>query len=320
MASAPESLSRPQQGLSICKKIPLEKNALVDDALKVLEEDPWPNKWLGAVIPAEAIEAYSDVRQIPEPYPLICPFDRELLRAARYELRLGDEAHLGGAPHRFDENNRFLILKPHQVSVVKTHEYVRIPRFLIARWNLRVTMVYEGLLWVGGPQVDPGWAGHLYCPIYNLAEREIYLEYKQPIFTMDFVQVYPTEDKPFHARRRTIDEHDSKRLRSALFEELNRLLNLEPRFCAALGIMFVIFALIIAISGVIVASPVFDSIGKLENIWLPWMIALSAVTSVSLVLNLFIIWRLRPRPIWGSWSSPLRLRPNWSVFSKLLGR
>lgn len=270
-----------------------------DDTLKVLEEDPWPNEWPGAVLPAEAIEAYSDSERIPEPYPLIDPFDRELLRAARYELRLGDEAHLGGTPQRLDEDNPFLVLKPHQVAVVKTHEFLRIPRFLIARWNLRVTMVYEGLLWVGGPQVDPGWAGQLYCPIYNLAERDIYLKYKQPIFTMDFVRVYPTKEKPFHARRRTIDQHDIHRLKSAPFEELSRLLKLEPRFYAALGIMFVILSLIIAIVGVIVASPVFDSIGKLKNIWLPWMIGLSVVTVVSLVLNFLIIWPGLPRPIRG---------------------
>ncbi len=272
-----------------------------DDALKVLEEDPWPNGWPGAVLPAEAIEAYSDIKRIPNPYPLIEPFDRELLRAARYELRLGDEAHVGGTPHRLHEDNLFLVLKPHQVAVVKTHEFLRIPRFLIARWNLRVRMVYEGLLWVGGPQVDPGWAGHLYCPIYNLAEREIYLEYKQPIFTMDFVRVYPTSDKPFHGRRGTIDQHDIHRLKSAPFEELTRLLNLEPRFYGAFGLMFVILALIIAIVGVIVASPIFDKFGELENIWLPWMIALSAVTGASLILNFFIMWRFRPRPIWGRW-------------------
>ena len=162
---------------------------MTDDTLQVLEEDPWPNEWPGAVLPAEAIEAYSDEQQIPQPRPLIKPFDRNLLRAARYELRLGDEVHLGGTPLRLSTDNPFLILKPHQVAVVKTHEFLRIPRFLIARWNLRVSMVYEGLLWVGGPQVDPGWAGPLYCPIYNLAERDVYLEYKQPIFTMVTVHV-----------------------------------------------------------------------------------------------------------------------------------
>ena len=47
------------------------------------------------------------------------------------------------------------------------------PRFLIGRWNIRVTVAYKGLLWVGGPQVDPGWVGHLFCPIYNLSDQEV---------------------------------------------------------------------------------------------------------------------------------------------------
>ena len=272
---------------------------MADDTLQVLEEDPWPNEWPGAVLPAEAIEAYSDEQKIPQPHPLIKPFDRNLLRAARYELRLGDEAHVGGSPQRLNENSPFLILQPHQVAVVKTYEFLRIPRFLIARWNLRVRMVYEGLLWVGGPQVDPGWAGHLYCPIYNLAERDIYLEYKQPIFTMDFVRVYPTTSKPFKPQRISIDQHDVHRLRSAPFEGLSRLLNLEPRFYAALGIMFVILALVTAVVGLIVASPLFDGVGDLNAKWLPWMIALSVVTGVSVALNVLILWRCRPRPIWG---------------------
>ena len=272
---------------------------MANETLQVLEEDPWPNEWPGAVLPAQAIEAYSDEQRIPQPHPLIKPFDRKLLRAARYELRLGDEAHVGGAPLRLNEDNPFLILKPHQVAVVKTHEFLRIPRFLIARWNLRVRMVYEGLLWVGGPQVDPGWAGHLYCPIYNLAERDIYLEYKQPIFTMDFVRVYPAQINRFNPRRISIDEHDIHRLKSAPFEELNRLLNLEPRFYAALGIMFVILALVTAVVGLIVASPLFASVGNLEAKWLPWMMALSALTGASLALNLLILWLFRPRPIWG---------------------
>ena len=98
--------------------------------------------------------------------------DWACLDTASYKLRLGDEAHKGGNYVRISRDKP-LVLKPHQVAVIKTYEKVNIPRFLVARWNLRVKWVYEGLLWVGGPQVDPGWEGHLYCPIYNLAEREV---------------------------------------------------------------------------------------------------------------------------------------------------
>lgn len=264
-----------------------------DDTMQVLEEDPWPNEWPGAVLPAEAIRAYSDRQQIPKPFPLIEPFDEDLLRAARYELRLGDEAHVGGASRRLNKDDPSLVLEPHQVAVVKTHEFLRIPRFLIARWNLRVVMVYEGLLWVGGPQVDPGWAGHLYCPVYNLAERKIYLEYKQPIFTMDFVRVHPTQTKRFNPRKRTINEHDVHRLQSAPFEELNRLLKLESRFYTAIGMMFAVLGIMVAALSVVVVGPTVNPGEPFLRGWPLTALVASVVAMCLSIASLVSIWYKR---------------------------
>ena len=266
-----------------------------DDTLQVLEEDPWPDEWPGAVLPAEAIKAYSTEQQVLEPRPLIEPFDESLLRAARYELRLGDEVHLGGIPKRLDKDNPFLVLEPHQVAVVKTYEFLRIPRFLIARWNLRVAMVYEGLLWVGGPQVDPGWAGQLYCPVYNLAERNIYLKYKQAIFTMDFVRVYPTQIKQFNPRKKSIDEHDVHRLQSAPFEELSRLLKLESRFYAAIGIMFAVLAIMVAALSVVVVGPTVNPGEPFLRGWPLTALVTSVVAMCLSAASLASVWCKRHR-------------------------
>lgn len=257
-----------------------------DEDLGVLEQDLWPSEWPGAVLPAEAIEAYSDPTKCP--YPLIEPYDRTLLRAARYELRLGDVAHVGGAPKSLSDDDPYILLPPHQVAVVKTYEFLRIPRFLIARWNLRVFMVYEGLLWVGGPQVDPGWAGHLYCPIYNLAEREVYLKFKQPMFTMDFVRVHPTgiQEKRFRPRRQHIDEHDRHRLKSALFEEVNRALALEPKFYSAVSITLVIVGILIAAIGALFASAFVKELAQPDNILVALALVSLMVSIASLVLVL----------------------------------
>src|SRR5205814_7673725 len=74
---------------------------------------------------------------------------------------------------------------------VRTYERLNIPRFLIGRWNLRVDMVYRGLLWVGALQVDPGWRGYLPCPLYNMSDKPVELRYQQPVFTIDFVRTTP---------------------------------------------------------------------------------------------------------------------------------
>ena len=155
-----------------------------------------------------------------------------------------------------------LVIPAHQVAVVKTYEAVNLPRFLIARWSLRVKWVYEGLLWVGGPQVDPGWQGNLYCPIYNLAERDVVIPYKERFFTMDFARTTPFSEKPSTtchtpiphepgARDKTLQGHDVHRIRSAPFEALQQLSSLDTRVNSFNTFTFLVLAVMIAAIGVV---------------------------------------------------------------------
>jgi hypothetical protein len=79
--------------------------------------------------------------------------------------------------------------------VVSTYEKLHVPRYLIGRWNLRVSLVYSGLLWAGGPQVDPGFSGFLFCPLYNLSNTEVALKLKEHIFTIDFEKTSPYNEE-----------------------------------------------------------------------------------------------------------------------------
>ena len=208
-----------------------------------LEEDPrgqFPGRYDGAVLLADEIRYFSTSDEIPVYQRLIDPFEPERLRPASYQLTLGNQVHVGGKHHLMSVSNPTVNLEPHQVAVVSTREVLRIPRFLVARWSIRVQNIYEGLLWTGGLQVDPGWVGQLFCPIYNLSEREVELRCGDALFTMDFVRTTPvTEDyqimvkKPefnktwFTPVRRTLSEHDSNRLHSAPYEALHDLSDLN---------------------------------------------------------------------------------------------
>ncbi len=229
-----------------------------------------PDAYHGAVLLSDQVQYY--IRNF-EPPLLENPGNKVLsdselaqcLDAASYKLRLGDQAHVGGERVQISDEKP-LVIPRHQVAVVKTHEVVNIPRFLIARWNLRVKWVYEGLLWTGGPQVDPGWQGHLYCPIYNLAEREIVIPYKEPVFTMDFTRTTPVHDqgstyefqtkRHMFARDKTLQGHDVNRLRSAPFESLRLLETLDTRIEALnsritnfSSLTFLVLAVVIAAIG-----------------------------------------------------------------------
>ena len=225
-----------------------------------------PDGYHGAILLSDQIKYY--IRKL-EPPLLQNPGEQDIskeelsdcLDAASYKLRLGNEAHVGGKWTQISKKKP-LVIPAHQVAVVKTHESVNLPRFLIARWNLRVKWVYEGLLWVGGPQVDPGWQGTLYCPIYNLAEREVVIRYKERFFTMDFSRTTPFSETPSttgfkpiphkgDARPKTLQGHDIHRLRSAPFESLRQLASLSTRVNSFSNFTFLVLAVMIAAIGVL---------------------------------------------------------------------
>src|SRR5205814_756245 len=125
------------------------------------EHDPkdaaWEH-WTGSVLTSDEIDRHcTEIKP-----PLLDPYDARLLKPARYQLRLGPEARVGGEDKIIDKDHP-LVIPPHQVAIVRTRETLVLPRYLIGRWNLTVGMVYKGLLWVGALQVDPCWVGYLTC-------------------------------------------------------------------------------------------------------------------------------------------------------------
>lgn len=209
----------------------------------------------------------------PVEKPLIAPFCPSRLREASYQLTLGYEIHLGGEQRRLEPSEE-ITLPPHQVAVVSTRETLLIPQNLVARWSLRVANIYEGLLWTGGPQVDPGWEGQLFCPIYNLAERPVVLKCGEGLFTMDFVRTTAVTEEleelwkdpkypkvPFEPVRKTLEDHDIHRLRSAPYELIDRVEKAEKESAdaseriASFDNRMVIYAtLMFAVLGIVVAA------------------------------------------------------------------
>src|SRR5690242_18495933 len=116
------------------------------------------------------------IRQYCQWFDLISPFDEEkLLKPACYKLTIGDEYASGGEIHPLPDQpgKNEIRIPPFAVAIIKTKETINMPPFLIGRWNIQVSRAYQGLVWVGGPQVDAGYVGYLFCPIYNLSDKEV---------------------------------------------------------------------------------------------------------------------------------------------------
>jgi deoxycytidine triphosphate deaminase len=162
----------------------MERSRLLGLRAKRPTTDPVPGP---GVVLSDVIQFYV------ENFDLIRPFNPKNLKPACYKLTVGDECAVGGKIRTLtDETGKNMIkIPPFQVAVIKTAETINMPVFLIGRWNIQVSRAYEGLLWVGGPQVDAGYVGHLFCPIYNLSNADVELRLRDPFAVIDFEKTTP---------------------------------------------------------------------------------------------------------------------------------
>lgn len=114
-------------------------------------------------------------------------YEPQNLRPASYTLRIGDDYidSQGKLCHLTDEHDSILFEK-NSVIFVSIKEKFDIPFYVVARFNLRVNWVYDGVLLGTGPQVDPGFSGYLSCPLYNLTNVDITIKRGQDFATIDF--------------------------------------------------------------------------------------------------------------------------------------
>src|SRR5437773_6780115 len=141
-----------------------------------------PHAEYRGILLGNTIQAYIDELDPP----LIENASPSQIKPASYDLRLGDRYYQDGSYKKLTEDEPVMTIKPHGMVVVSTLEILHMPRYLIGRWNMRVGLVYHGLLWAGGPQVDPGYYGQLFCPLYNLSSTEVVIRRHEHIFTIDF--------------------------------------------------------------------------------------------------------------------------------------
>lgn len=155
-------------------------------------------------------------------FKLLDPYKQENIKAANYELRVGLNYAVAGKSYRLNPGDLLTIPK-FEVAVIEILETINMPRFMIGRWNIRTKWAYEGLIWVGGPQIDAGFRGILPCPIWNLSNHDFSIKCGEEIAIIDFEFTTPvTADSqryPWETRSRFLFE-DYDKPRSALVTDV----------------------------------------------------------------------------------------------------
>ncbi len=149
---------------------------------------------------------------------LICEgYKDKNLRPASYTLTIGDDFvdSEGNERHLTEKDDSFVFQK-NSIIFVSAREKLDLPYYILARFNLRVNWVYDGVLLGTGPQVDPGFIGYLSCPLYNLTNVDLTIKRGAPFATIDFEKTTAlfSDDRPLEQRKSVIGNAKDKELTS----------------------------------------------------------------------------------------------------------
>jgi deoxycytidine triphosphate deaminase len=119
---------------------------------------------------------------------MIGPWHDALLKPAAYELTLGPNCLVNGDIRVLSDDDPWLEIPNNSIVFVSMGQWVRLPHYIAARFDLAIEFIYQGILLGTGPQVDPGFQGVLSCPLHNISSDSVHLYLGQPFAKMDFAK------------------------------------------------------------------------------------------------------------------------------------
>lgn len=136
---------------------------------------------------------------------------KDLLKQVKetgYDLRLGKQYVLSEKLEELDSNkNSILRIPPHDVVVVLTYEYLRVPKGVVGTFQLRLTYVLKGLMLVNGAHLGPAYEGRLACVLFNLTKKPILIKYKDKFANISFIKLcHSSEYQGEHQKMETIPQ------------------------------------------------------------------------------------------------------------------
>lgn len=165
----------------------MTRDAAIERAKYFREFDPFFNDIDPALLNSAHVSNY--IRTIG----MVWPFEPDNLSGVTLSLTVGDLALY------WDEEKKKIrkeikvekefVLKSNTIVYVSIGEELRLPEYIIARFNLRVTNAYKGLLLGTGPIVDPRFEGKLFIPLHNLTNNDYIFYHGDTFIEMEFTKL-----------------------------------------------------------------------------------------------------------------------------------
>jgi len=136
---------------------------------------------------------------------LIYPFDAKNLGLFSYDLTVGNEAYMVAPRQKVSiEDEKEVIIKPDDVSLILTQEFIGLPKIYAGFVMPRFCFVREGVM-QSMTKIDPTWFGKIVVAIINHSRKQIKIK-KGKAFCSLVIQKL---DKPCS---RNLNPHDTPSL------------------------------------------------------------------------------------------------------------
>ena len=188
---------------------------------------------------------------------LLVGANNNCIKGASYDLLLGDEYYYDGKIKHLTNSASFLTIEPYDYAIVSCKESARIPRDIIGKFGLSVSLFCQGIILSNGPQIDPGFNGTLFCLLFNTSNQAVHLKRGMHYATIEFnklIEPAPPYEGIYQNKTKIIDYIPANALHGAINElkkEIEHLKNesklMQNIYLAVVGLMFAILSILLVL-------------------------------------------------------------------------
>lgn len=157
---------------------------------RFVSKDPFPDI-------APALLNSADIYDYVRATGMVCPFEpdpnRGKLKSASYEADFLGDLHLVKANETYEiqtiKVGDIYELPRNSIAFLFLETTFRLPDYIAARFNLRISLIHAGLLLGTGPLIDPGFAGRLLIPLHNLTSDPYPIKGGEGVIWIEFTKL-----------------------------------------------------------------------------------------------------------------------------------
>lgn len=134
----------------------------------------------GGIIPTDILSGLMSANSV------ITNYTPDNLKVASYDLTLGSDVWCQGKFIALTEDSPFMEIPAYSYAIVSAAELANLPCMFTARFGLKNSLFFQGVILSNGPQIDPGYRGALFCMLYNGRDSNIKLRLGMTFSTIEF--------------------------------------------------------------------------------------------------------------------------------------